>query len=139
MRLEVLNKIKPFVIILVVITFIFISYLYYHYNPSESWFFPKCPFYSLTGIYCPGCGSQRATHQLLQGHFFEGLKHNFLIILLALVMLYDALIKLFGIVFKRTYKNLLHKSKTTYTILIVVILFWILRNINLYPFTILAP
>lgn len=120
-------------------TSVFILYLYYNYNPSEYKIFPKCPFYSLTRLYCPGCGSQRAAHQLLQGHVFDGFKHNLLIILLVVVLLYDASIKLIKIIFKRTFKNLLHNPTTTYTILIVVILFWILRNINLYPFTILAP
>ncbi len=101
--------------------------------------FPKCPIYSLTGIYCAGCGSQRAVHQILHGHIIEGIKHNILILFLIVVLLYDASIKILKLVFNQTYKNLLHNSKITYTILILVILFWILRNINLYPFTILAP
>ncbi|WP_408612159.1 DUF2752 domain-containing protein [Flavivirga spongiicola] len=134
-----LNKIKYFTIILIIVALIFIPYLYYNYNPSIYNIFPKCPLYSLTGIYCPGCGSQRATHQFLQGHILDGIKHNFLIILLVVVLLYDASIKLIKIVFNRAFINLLHASKTTYTILIIIILFWILRNINLYPFTILAP
>ncbi|WP_367892778.1 DUF2752 domain-containing protein [Flavivirga jejuensis] len=57
------NKIKIFVIILIIIASVFTSYLYYNYDPSEYNIFPKCPVYSLTGIYCPGCGSQRAVHQ----------------------------------------------------------------------------
>ncbi|MDD7887005.1 DUF2752 domain-containing protein [Flavivirga sp. 57AJ16] len=126
-------------IIFIIIALIFISYLYYNYDPLGYKIFPKCPFYSLTEIYCPGCGSQRAAHKLLQGHILDGFKHNFLIVLLVAVLLYDASIKLIKIIFNRTVKNLLHDSKTTYAILIVIILFWILRNINLYPFTILAP
>ena len=38
--------------------------LYFFINPSTA-FFPKCPIYSTTGIYCPGCGSQRALHDFL--------------------------------------------------------------------------
>lgn len=41
--------------------------VYYAYNPMDSGFFPKCPFYVLTGWKCPGCGSQRAIHALLHG------------------------------------------------------------------------
>lgn len=29
--------------------------------------FPRCPFLMLTGWQCPGCGSQRAAHALLNG------------------------------------------------------------------------
>ncbi|MDQ3017400.1 MAG: DUF2752 domain-containing protein [Bacteroidota bacterium] len=38
--------------------------------------FPQCPFRLLTGWLCPGCGSQRAIHQLLHGHFIASFNHN---------------------------------------------------------------
>ena len=38
------------------------------YNPETSTLFPPCPLHYLTGWYCPGCGSLRAIHQLLQGN-----------------------------------------------------------------------
>jgi hypothetical protein len=28
----------------------------YYRHPSEIWWIPKCPFYVLTGLKCPGCG-----------------------------------------------------------------------------------
>ena len=114
-------------------------YFYFNYSPSDYSIFPKCPFYSITGFYCPGCGSQRAIHSLLHGHIFEGLKHNFLILLLTLVLVYDAIVYVLKNNYGKDIKNLLHKSKTTKFILYAVIVFWILRNINLYPFTLLAP
>ena len=42
-------------------------YLYSRYNPEEYKIFPKCPVYSITGYQCPGCGSQRAFHNLFHG------------------------------------------------------------------------
>jgi len=113
--------------------------LYFFLDPSQFSIFPKCPFYSLTGIYCPGCGSQRAAHQFLHGHFLEGFKHNFLIGLLVLVLGYELFVYIMKSLFHKNIYNLLHSSKITFSILIIVILFWILRNINVYPFTILAP
>ncbi|MGH9578069.1 MAG: DUF2752 domain-containing protein, partial [Terriglobales bacterium] len=40
----------------------------YRWNPATAGFYPICPFLSLTGWYCPGCGSLRALHQLLHGN-----------------------------------------------------------------------
>ncbi|GAA4347951.1 DUF2752 domain-containing protein [Hymenobacter saemangeumensis] len=40
--------------------------LYFTLDPAR-YPFPRCPFNLLTGLYCPGCGSQRATHALLHG------------------------------------------------------------------------
>lgn len=41
--------------------------LYFLFNPGYYSIFPKCPVLTLTGLKCPGCGSQRAIHHLL--HF----------------------------------------------------------------------
>lgn len=113
--------------------------LYFNYNPSNSSIFPKCPFYSLTGLHCPGCGSQRAIHKFLHGDIIEGLKYNFLIVLLPIVLIYDWGIILVNKYSKKKIENILHNSKTIYLILAVILLFWVLRNINFYPFSILAP
>ena len=133
------NNLKRVLIVLGVLVITSILALYFNYSPSEYTIFPKCPFYTLTGLYCPGCGSQRAIHQILNGNILKGLSHNFLIILLILVLIYDAVILILNKTIKKAYKNILHKSITTYLILITVILFWLLRNIDLYPFSILAP
>lgn len=42
--------------------------VYGGFDPETAGFFPICPFYALTGFKCPGCGSQRALHQLLTLH-----------------------------------------------------------------------
>lgn len=33
-------------------------------DPNEPGHYPVCPTYALAGIYCPGCGMLRATHDL---------------------------------------------------------------------------
>ena len=135
----VISRLKLSIIIIGVLVFFAILALYIYWNPSDSNIFPKCPLYSITGIYCPGCGSQRAAHQLLNGNVIEAVRHNYLFALLFLVLLYQAFIFLMNNVLNRGVTNLLHKSKVTLSILIVIILFWILRNVNLFPFTELAP
>ena len=47
------------------LVFLIAIYVYSHIHPSSSPLFPKCPFLMLTGMKCPGCGSQRALHALL--------------------------------------------------------------------------
>ena len=49
-------------------------------NPAEYRIFPRCPFLSLTGYQCPGCGSQRALHQLINGNILQASAFNFLLI-----------------------------------------------------------
>lgn len=35
-----------------------------------------CPFLSLTGLYCPGCGTLRGLHSLTQGDVATGFDRN---------------------------------------------------------------
>ena len=46
------------------------------FDPSKFSFFPRCPFLLLTGLQCPGCGTQRALHQLLHLHIGEAFRYN---------------------------------------------------------------
>lgn len=43
--------------------------------------FPKCPFNWATGLRCPGCGAQRAIHELLHLHLAEAFGHNALLMI----------------------------------------------------------
>jgi hypothetical protein len=33
-------------------------------DPNQAGHYPVCPTYALSGVYCPGCGMLRATHDL---------------------------------------------------------------------------
>jgi len=56
-------------------------FIYGNNNPESSGFFPSCPFHSLTGWDCPGCGSQRATHHLINGRVVQAFGYNPLMVL----------------------------------------------------------
>jgi hypothetical protein len=52
----------------------------YLFNPAQFGFYPTCLFYKTTGLLCPGCGTLRAAHQLLHGHFEAAFRFNALIV-----------------------------------------------------------
>ena len=112
--------------------------LYFYINPSTA-FFPRCPIYATTSFYCPGCGSQRALHDFLHLNIKGVLGHNILFLFGILILIYDITIKILNRYFHKSINNLLNHKRTPIIILIVIILFWIVRNISIYPFTLLAP
>jgi len=54
----------------------------YFFPPEKYRLYPRCLFYSMTGLQCPGCGGLRAAHHLLHGHFVAALQLNPLAVLL---------------------------------------------------------
>ena len=46
------------------------------FEPGKSGFFPICLFRYFTGFTCPGCGSTRALHQIVHGHFLTAFTLN---------------------------------------------------------------
>lgn len=55
-------------------------------DPSDGGVFLPCPFRTLTGWWCPGCGLTRATHHLFRGDVVQALRFNlFVVIVLAAI------------------------------------------------------
>ena len=71
------NKSVFFIIFLALI----LGVIYFVFDPLKSSFFPSCPFKSVTGLDCPGCGSQRAIHELLHLNFKKAFEYNALLVL----------------------------------------------------------
>lgn len=55
--------------------------VYFYFDPGDSVLFPKCVFLSVTGLQCPGCGSQRAIHALLHGDIAAAWGFNAMLII----------------------------------------------------------
>ena len=115
-----------------------ILFLYYRFDPAENILFPKCIFHTVTGLECPGCGSQRAFHQLLSGNIAEAFKYNALVVVSIPYLGLWALLTLWKMWSKsvaaknqigRAVAGLYH-GKAVYIILFVVIIFWITRNFS---------
>lgn len=127
-----LNKKKQLVFYLVVSSGLIA--VYFAFNPETFSFFPSCPFHSITGLYCPGCGSQRAFHDLLHGRFLQAFSHNLLIILGLATGFYKAILWLKYPNSKDAPHHLLYHKNAPWIVLVLVISFWVLRNIPAFSF-----
>ena len=98
------------------------------FDPSETAIFPKCPFFLLTGLKCPGCGSQRAIHQLLTLHLGEAFRYNaFMVLAIPLIIFLLA-----AEVFRERWPRLAVLGAgpaLSWIIVAAVLLWWLLRNL----------
>lgn len=107
--------------------------VYYLIDPSKSSFFLKCPLKVVSGYDCPGCGVQRAFHELLHFRFLEAFKYNPLFVLSIPFLVIVPLMKSFGSERIKTVVNNFFKSKfLIFSLLIIVLVFLLLRNTDLY-------
>lgn len=124
------KKIVKWILALTVISVLAI--IYKTYNPDGNVYFPKCLFRELTGYKCPGCGSQRAVHYLLNLDLMNALKENALLVLaipyLLLGFMFDAVAKPSQKMLK--WRRILFGRKAIFIILTMIIAFWILRNLS---------
>ncbi|MBN2019074.1 MAG: DUF2752 domain-containing protein [Sedimentisphaerales bacterium] len=102
--------------------------LIYWFDPAETHIFPSCQFYTLTGLYCPGCGTMRAFHQLLHGSLTGALSMNPLMVIALPVVL---------LLYLR--KKWAYYPWVAWCSFATLVSYGILRNIHLWPFILLAP
>lgn len=88
------------------------------YDPAANSLFPRCPFYVLTGLKCPGCGTLRAIHSALNGRFGEAIAWN-PILVIAIPVVVALLIS----------PAVARNKYVGYGIFGVIMLYWIIRNL----------
>lgn len=127
---------KKNILIFIALAVVAIAGLYYFAFPKIGRFFPKCPFFLLTHLYCPGCGSQRCIAALLHGHILAALHQNILTVIALPVIFY----RVYLIICGRTIQNTIFATRAMpWIVLASVMFFAILRNIPVVPFKWLAP
>lgn len=120
--------------ILIPVVGILAGIFYYVADPKESVVMPKCILKLITGYQCPSCGTQRALHALLHGHFFQALQYNYFCIL-SVPLLLIAVYACYGVRAKHPPKAaaaLYGFVTSRYTLTTYIVFFfawWILRNI----------
>jgi len=124
------RKILKWCIAIIFLTILAI--MYRTYNPTGNIYFPKCPFRELTGLKCPGCGSQRAVHYLLNFDIYNATKENAILVLSIPYILTGLVFDLLKRPSERILKwrKRLFGQKAIIVILTIIIAFWILRNIT---------
>lgn len=109
------------------------------YNPTEVNFLPVCPLYQLTGLACPGCGLTRGFHALFHGDVITALDFNALLAVWAVIIAYVWLSLLVYLIRGRGLPMWPTHPTFLWVFFIVLFVFGVLRNIPVYPFTILFP
>ena len=107
----------------------------YLFNPVEYAFYPACQFYKLTHFHCPGCGSLRALHQLTHGHVTAAFLSNPLLIASIPMLAWLGISKLRN----HSASALMIRPAAAWTILAIVIVFGILRNLPFAAFSWMSP
>jgi len=103
-------------------------FLYYHDPSQVSCWFAQCFFHRLTGFYCPGCGTTRALYSLLHLDWRASLSANVLFLPQVLILLLCLL-----------RRKLITRAPFYFSLIALLLLFAILRNLPWEPFTRLAP
>ena len=101
----------------------------------------RCPLYAATHIHCPVCGVTRATHALLHGRFLEAMRFNALWVVSIPLLLYIAVSETwfsFGGSGPCFWSPAQHPWFYIVAMMIVG-LFFLLRNLPWYPMVLLAP
>lgn len=118
---------KPVVAVMAICLVALAVVVYYAFDPARTPF-PRCPFLMLTGLQCPGCGSQRAIHALMHLNIGAAWHYNAL-----LVVSVPYVIILLIARYSRWGQVHLYRAANHYLLIwayfALVILWWVLRNI----------
>ncbi|HPO14018.1 MAG TPA: DUF2752 domain-containing protein [Candidatus Hydrogenedentes bacterium] len=113
---------------------------FYWLDPETHRFFWHCPFHALTGLWCPGCGGQRALHALLHARIAEALSLNALAVLIvAPVIVYGYTAYALRVLGVACLPEIKISTRWMIFTVVVFMIFGILRNIPISPFSCLAP
>ena len=109
------------------------------FDPVLVRIFPPCPFHTLTGWYCPGCGSLRAMHQLLNGKLTTAFAMNPLAVTALPFLCYGLASDVWRQIRGRYLPGIFIPGPWIWAMVVAIVAFGVARNIPAYPFNLLAP
>jgi len=100
--------------------------IYAFFSPVSG-LFPRCVFNVLTGLKCPGCGTQRGIHALLAGNIISAVRFNAMLLpgIVAFVVF------LVSETMPRRFPKLsraLRSRRAAYILVSVILVWWVGRN-----------
>ena len=111
----------------------------YNVDPRNPGTYPICPFFGLTGCFCPGCGTLRALHLLLNGNPLAAMGYNPFAVLSLPFIVYSFLTGALRAFALPAPSPVFVRAGWIWGLLGAVLTFWALRNVPFAPFTVLAP
>ena len=89
----------------------------------------KCPFYTLTGLYCPGCGGTRAVLLLLKGRLIESFLMHPIVLNGAALYVWFMASHTLSFLTKGAVSGLRWRNIYLWAGLIIIAANWLLKNI----------
>jgi hypothetical protein len=102
-------------------------------DPNKSTVLPPCPFKTMTGLDCPGCGITRSLHALLHGNVMRALDHNVLFVVALVVGIVWFAWRRIQSALGREVKPFRLSTGAAIALGLVVAGFWFVRNIPWAP------
>lgn len=106
-----------------------VAVFYFLVDPERVTYAPFCIFHRLTGLLCPGCGSQRMAHALLHGDIVAAWHHNALLLCMLPLLVFMLWLEAVRSRRPRLYARFYHPA-TVWIIAIVIILWTAGRNLT---------
>ena len=113
--------------------------LLYVYPPTEYGFYPRCFFFWATGFHCPGCGVTRCVGALVRGNVEQAFAYNALFVLVLPFLICGLSGTAYEMWTGKKTRSFRLPGWTLKVFLVVMLIYWIARNIDMYPFNLLAP
>jgi hypothetical protein len=100
------------------------------FDPAGARWIPPCPFHAATGLDCPGCGTLRGLHALLNVDLVGAIDFNPLMVVAIVVAMSLLAARMTALPVPRFLR-----AHGGWIALGTVVVFWVLRNIPYHPFT----
>jgi Protein of unknown function (DUF2752) len=100
------------------------------FPPEQFGFYPRCPFYSIFHLECPGCGATRALAALLRGDLAGAMRFNAFVTSLFPLMTLYLVVSYWRFLRAETFQWPTLPRTAVYAALVAAISFAVLRNLS---------